>query len=254
MRKLDITGERYGQLTVIKETNHKNSHNRRMWLCICDCGEMVYKTLNVIKTRKNPACKNCTMEKLKDTGRGNNKNITNLKFGRLTALMPTEDRIQRSTLWMCVCECGNKKSVSVRDLSSGNTLSCGCLQTEALARKNKQWGIDHRGDKHPSWNSNLTKEDREKTRHGVKVWRKSIFTKDNYTCAFCKTKGGKLNAHHLDGWNWCKEKRFDLKNGVTLCSECHNRFHKKYGYGNNTKEQFDEFIINGLARTAVLYE
>ena len=50
-----------------------------------------------------------------------------------------------------------------------------------------------------------------------------------------------LNAHHLDGWNWCKDKRFKTSNGITLCEDCHVEFHKEYGYGNNTKEQFQEF-------------
>lgn len=56
-----------------------------------------------------------------------------------------------------------------------------------------------------------------------------------------------LKAHHLDGYNWCKEKRFDISNGVTCCDRCHKLFHKIYGRGKNTKEQFIEFLqIYGL--------
>ncbi len=30
------------------------------------------------------------------------------------------------------------------------------------------------------------------------------------------------------------------KNGITLCEKCHDNFHLHYGYGDNTKEQFEE--------------
>jgi hypothetical protein len=57
-----------------------------------------------------------------------------------------------------------------------------------------------------------------------------------------------IQAHHLDGWHWRKEKRYDENNGVTLCvgkmSGCHYEFHSKYGSGNNTKEQFAKFLLN----------
>lgn len=36
MKKIDITGNKYGRLTVIKE-NGKQGKNI-MWLCKCDCG------------------------------------------------------------------------------------------------------------------------------------------------------------------------------------------------------------------------
>lgn len=73
-------------------------------------------------------------------------------------------------------------------------------------------------------------------------WRTDVFEKDNYTCQCCSQHGGKLNAHHLDGWHWCEEKRFDIENGATLCRDCHNNFYSIYGKGNNTKEQFEEWL------------
>ena len=41
--------------------------------------------------------------------------------------------------------------------------------------------------------------------------------------------------------NWCRERRIDITNGVCLCEVCHKEFHKLYGKGDNTKEQYIEF-------------
>lgn len=37
--------------------------------------------------------------------------------------------------WHCVCKCGNELDVDTRNLNSGHTQSCGCLQKEK-AQKN----------------------------------------------------------------------------------------------------------------------
>jgi hypothetical protein len=57
------------------------------------------------------------------------KDITGQKFGRLTALYPTEQRKSRYTVWSCRCTCGNEKLVSVNHLLQGSVKSCGCMTT-----------------------------------------------------------------------------------------------------------------------------
>ena len=102
-------------------------------------------------------------------------------------------------------------------------------------------------ENNPNWNPNLTDEERNKKRDTQEHinWRKEVFKRDDYTCQCCgSTKGGILNAHHLDSYSSHKEKRLDIDNGITLCENCHKDFHKKYGYGENTKEQFEEWLDN----------
>lgn len=102
-----------------------------------------------------------------------------------------------------------------------------------------------RGSNNHNYNPNLTEEERRLKRtylgENYTNWKVQVFERDNRTCDCCGYKGKEINAHHLDGYNWCKEKRVDVENGVTLCVECHNKFHKIYGKGYNTKEQYFEF-------------
>ncbi|MEK4581778.1 HNH endonuclease signature motif containing protein [Bacillus sp. FSL R12-0074] len=100
------------------------------------------------------------------------------------------------------------------------------------------------GENSASYNYDLSDEDRVKRRKTLesKKWTKEVYEKDNYTCVVCGYRGKGLVAHHLDGYNWCKEKRTDINNGVTLCGNHHEEFHKEYGYGNNTKAQFGLFL------------
>lgn len=56
------------------------------------------------------------------------KDITGMKFGRLTALNYFFEG--KVTYWNCVCECGNKKAVRATHLMSGRIRSCGCIRKE----------------------------------------------------------------------------------------------------------------------------
>lgn len=81
-----------------------------------------------------------------------------------------------------------------------------------------------------------------------RLWRESVFARDNWTCQKCKEWGGKLHPHHILNFAEWIELRFAIDNGITLCYECHKGFHKKYGKKNNTKEQLYEWIYRRTIR------
>lgn len=195
----------------------------------CYCGNYFMVKPNQVFTGNTSSC-GCYR---KSIGSQRALNIQNEKFGRLLVLEKTDLRIHHSVVWKCLCDCGNYKNVSAYSLRSGETRSCGCLRPDMMLGVNNH-----------CWNPNLTQEDRIKSRKTKKdtKWRKSVYTKDNYTCQVCGAKNCKLNAHHLDGWAENPELRYDVTNGVTLCINCHNKFHSIYGKKSIIRKQFQDFI------------
>ena len=104
-------------------------------------------------------------------------------------------------------------------------------------------GFLRRGEKAYNWKSEKSQEERENERDYPEYhdFIRRVMYRDNYSCKICGSNSG-INVHHLDGYNWCYEKRTKDNNGVTLCEKCHNAFHSIYGRGNNTKEQFEDWI------------
>lgn len=64
------------------------------------------------------------------------RDITNMKFGRLTAIRLTNQHKNGSRLWEFQCDCGNIYYNNSREVLSGHTSSCGCLAKEILAKRN----------------------------------------------------------------------------------------------------------------------
>ena len=64
---------------------------------------------------------------------GQFKDLTGKRFGRLTVLRRDFPDGKTGTFWLCLCDCGNMKSVSAGNLHSGWTKSCGCYKAETSA-------------------------------------------------------------------------------------------------------------------------
>ena len=53
-----------------------------------------------------------------------------MRFGRLTAIELSPDRIGGRTAWICRCDCGNIVKVVGNNLGGHKTISCGCYNRE----------------------------------------------------------------------------------------------------------------------------
>lgn len=118
-----------------------------------------------------------------------------------------------------------------------------------LGSKNGMYGVT--GSQHPQWNPNRTHDQRVKERKTTldSRWRKTVLKRDNFICQCCGyDKGHILVAHHLNSYDTHEEDRYSVDNGITLCETCHKAFHRLYGYGNNTKEQYYDFKTNTCPR------
>lgn len=126
--------------------------------------------------------------------------------------------------------------------------------TAEIDERLKKISEERKGEKNPMFGNKYTEEERKKrseTQKGenhynwkggispinhrirnsmqYKDWRTVVFERDNYTCQKCGSKNGNgkaiyLNAHHILSFAGCPEKRFDIENGITLCSDCHKEF------------------------------
>lgn len=86
------------------------------------------------------------------------KDLTGMRFGRLTAIRLTEKRMNKKVVWECRCNCGNETMYDIENngklvyvlstkLTRGHTRSCGCLQKESAAKTEQKRSVDLTGQR-----------------------------------------------------------------------------------------------------------
>ena len=130
---VDLIGVRFERLEVIAHAGI-NRWRQHLWLCRCDCGKekvVVGKSLTDGKTR---SC-GCLP---KEIARAKAKILSGV-YGYLQVLELVEAEVNKPYKYRCVClynNCGNVVVVTGKNLSSGGTKSCGCLQKDKASKRN----------------------------------------------------------------------------------------------------------------------
>lgn len=198
---------------------------------ICRCGNK--SKITIYHFLAGQRCWECRAEKLREANLKYDINYIKTLFTENNCSLLEDEFISSEIPMSYICSCGRTSKIRLHPFINGMR----CLGCHLDRNK---------GENHPNWNHSLSQEERENGRNidGYTEWRQNVYLRDKYTCQCCgDNKGGNLNAHHLDGYDWCTEKRTDVNNGVTLCNECHREFHGLFGYGGNTKEQYIEWCV-----------
>lgn len=129
-KRLDLTGQKFNHLTVIKLSDVVKS-NRRAWECKCDCGNTTYATSTELTKGEKKSC-GCLG--------GVRFDLTGQKFNSLTVIKLSDVKRCGSYAWECVCDCGNITYALSNELTQGIKKSCGCLKSEKNDLVGKKFG------------------------------------------------------------------------------------------------------------------
>lgn len=160
------------------------------------------------------------------------------RFGKLEVLDSFKDTKNRRTMFKCVCDCGNIKNASARNLQRGSTTHCGCSRNtsnlglpDGVAALNALISTYKSNAKRKGYEFNLTDED--------------MIALFNGNCFFCGEPPTKIfkKKNIKSSYTYNGIDRIDSSKGYTIdntnscCTVCN------YLKSNKTNEEFLNKVI-----------
>lgn len=171
-RRKDLTGKKFGKLTVIKMIYGNTSKTGKHYTyceCKCDCGNIIIKNAHTLRENSNVlySC-GCARKEIADKL---SIDVVGKKFGRLTVIEELKEFTPRKVV--CRCDCGNIVTKIKTEITSYETRSCGCLARDLISeRSTKDW------TNHVSDYGVKAMKQHSKNAHGQWLWE--------YQCPICK--------------------------------------------------------------------
>lgn len=134
---IDMTGNRYGKLVVLEMIHEEKKKTKCK--CQCDCGKIFVSNSYDIRNGHTNSCgclKNQPSKRIED--------LSYFKFGLLKPLKMVEP-INKKTMWLCKCDCGNEIVAYASNLKNGHAKSCGCIKYTAKKLSTKRIYTIYRG-------------------------------------------------------------------------------------------------------------
>lgn len=135
-KKIDLTGQTFGRLHVIKQVENTITPNGRShvtWQCRCECGTILNVRGDCLRNKHTVSC-GCKSKEIRETA-GKNRliDLRGQRFGYLTVLELCKERGGHGEAkWKCECDCGNIVEVLSSNLrrKKEGTISCGCKKSK----------------------------------------------------------------------------------------------------------------------------
>ena len=297
---IDLTGQKFGRLTVIKRAENKGI--QVCWLCKCECGNEKVVNGNGLRRGGTKSCgclqreqvgermkkqwqdedfRKMQSERMKQLSeeQWQDEDFRKMQSERMKEQWQDEDfrEVQSEKMKEQWQDEDFRKMQSKRRTQLNEKLwqdeEYRKMQSEKMKEQwqdeEMKWKMGYKGG--ISTISNYL-------RHLNSQWHEDCKQKANYTCQLTGKHGGNLNTHHLKAFSMIvieahelhnipvkdqvkdyaqEELKFleeyvgswhkDNSNAVVLSEDAHMLFHKLYGKGNNTPEQYMEFKERYLA-------
>ena len=130
-RYIDLTGNKYGRLTVLNKDNERKSNSGSYWVCQCDCGNIKSVKSSSLRRGEIQSCGCLRNEKVAQSKKQQSENeMIGQRFGKLVVQKRSDRKGSGGELyWICRCDCGNIVEVrghSLKRKDENKTVSCGC--------------------------------------------------------------------------------------------------------------------------------
>lgn len=126
-RKIDLTGQRFGRLVAVRESERRGRFTE--WVCQCDCGKTTVARVGHLRSGATRSC-GCLHRENARRPSGNAVDMAGQRIGRLQVIREDGRSGDGAVCWLCLCECGRTVRREGRSLRRSAAPSCGCLDRE----------------------------------------------------------------------------------------------------------------------------
>lgn len=124
----DLLGQRFGRLLVIEDTNKKDKYRNEIWKRQCDCGNIVFKSSALLRSKHCNSC-GCLQREL--SAKRLSKRMKTHGYG-------TKDRLHR--IWTSIhTRCYNKNDKTYKNYGGRGIKVCKEWQNDFMSFRN--WSI-----------------------------------------------------------------------------------------------------------------
>lgn len=205
------------------------------------CSRNLWRTLRDLERSK--ACIACYERLPAGKPRKTHEEIARLIAGNEDELRSEYQNSDKKIL-ILFSDCGHEWWTSWHNYQHGYR----CGHPDCVSKKNRESSLRRVGKErgavgsaHPNWKSSVSNKYREADCPGYREWVLRVFRRDQFKCRRCSSKKD-IEAHHILNYYSHVELRVVDDNGITLCKECHDEFHRDHGNVANTQEQIDKFL------------